>query len=113
MKKILLPALILCFTFSIFAQDKTIDKTEFEAIYDNSSEQLKGKYYRVTTTLYTETVPVTNASLTGKNTTDSEYYDKTFICDFLKEIFCKTDWEINITDSITTDTVRLCVFLCP
>lgn len=36
MKKFLIPAFVLCVSISIFAQEKTIEKSEFDTVYKNS-----------------------------------------------------------------------------
>lgn len=64
MKNILCIGLILFGFIGVFAQEKTIERAEFDAVYQNSSEKWKGKSYRmiITTQSSTEGRPQTDYS---------------------------------------------------
>ena len=64
MKKIIGLAFVLFASFSVFAQEKTIQQAEFETINKNSSRLLSGKPRRIIRTQQStvEIIPQTNAS---------------------------------------------------
>jgi len=64
MKSILCISLVLFGFIGVFAQEKTIERAEFDAVYQNSLEKWKGKSYRmiITTQSSTEGRPQTDYS---------------------------------------------------
>ena len=85
MKSILCIGLVLFGFIGVFAQEKTIERADFDAVYQNSTNKWKGKSYRmvITTQSGTEGKPHTDYSSksiieNASNTTSRVIYENSF-----------------------------------
>lgn len=73
MKKLFCLSFVLLAFTGVFAQERKIEQTEFDTIHQNSVEKLKGKSYRVTTTLENKTENSSFVSFPTNTRFDSPY----------------------------------------
>ena len=97
MKKILWIVLILFGYIGVFAQEKTIEQAEFDAVYQNSFEKLKGKSHRI--------IMTTQSSVEGRPQTD--FSSKT-VLEFASPTTSRTTYESSFQSvNKKTETIRI------